>query len=153
MKDLAIWIQGLTKRYGTRIALNGLDLQVPTGSFFALLGPNGSGKTTLMRLLMGLLRPDAGAAEVLGFPLDLRFPPLALKEQIGYVAQQPALYERMTATELALLCRATHARWAVLRDGRVALAGTVDELKLREKRVRVVGALDEAALASVPGVW
>jgi len=65
---LALATRGLRKRYGARVALDGLDLSVPTGVVYGFLGPNGAGKTTTMRLLTGLLHPDAGSIELLGRP-------------------------------------------------------------------------------------
>lgn len=111
MTDLAISLKGLTKRYGQREALKGLDLEVPTGSFFAVLGPNGAGKTTLLRSLVGMIRPDGGTGQILGFPMGPNYPPAAVKARLGYVAQQPALYDRMTAAELIGMCRGLHPRW------------------------------------------
>ena len=64
----ALRTRGLFKRYGARPALQGLDLAVPRGVVYGFLGPNGAGKTTLMRLLVGLMRPDAGEIELLGQP-------------------------------------------------------------------------------------
>jgi ABC-type multidrug transport system ATPase subunit len=66
--SLALATHGLRKRYGSRVALDGLDLSVPTGVVYGFLGPNGAGKTTTMRLLTGLLHPDAGSIELLGRP-------------------------------------------------------------------------------------
>jgi ABC-2 type transport system ATP-binding protein len=65
---LALATRGLRKSYGSRLALDGLDLSVPTGVVYGFLGPNGAGKTTTMRLLTGLLHPDAGTIELLGAP-------------------------------------------------------------------------------------
>ena len=65
---MAIVTRGLTKRYGARVARRGLDLNVPRGRVYGFLGPNGSGKTTTLRMLVGLIRPDAGDIEVLGQP-------------------------------------------------------------------------------------
>src|SRR5438046_9321510 len=65
---LALATRGLQKRYGSRLALAGLDLSVPTGVVYGFLGPNGAGKTTTMRLLTGLIHPDGGTIEVLGRP-------------------------------------------------------------------------------------
>ena len=65
---LALATTGLAKRYGTRTALDGLDLRVPEGVVYGFLGPNGAGKTTTMRILTGLVRPDAGSVELLGRP-------------------------------------------------------------------------------------
>ena len=65
---LALATRGLQKRYGSRVALAGLDLSVPTGVVYGFLGPNGAGKTTTMRLLTGLIHPDGGTIELLGRP-------------------------------------------------------------------------------------
>src|SRR5881396_1741806 len=65
---LAVATRGLRKSYGSRLALDGLDLSVPSGVVYGFLGPNGAGKTTTMRLLTGLLHPDAGSIELLGKP-------------------------------------------------------------------------------------
>jgi ABC-2 type transport system ATP-binding protein len=108
---VAIRLEGLTKRYGDKVALSSVDLVVPTGSFSAVLGPNGAGKTTLFRCLTGMIRPDGGTGTVLGVPLRPGYPPLSLKSRIGYVAQAQALYERMTARELIALCRGLQPRW------------------------------------------
>jgi len=65
---LALATRNLRKSYGSRLALDGLDLSVPTGVVYGFLGPNGAGKTTTMRLLTGLIHPDAGGIELLGRP-------------------------------------------------------------------------------------
>lgn len=111
MSDVAIRLEGLTKRYGSKVALSSVDLDVPAGSFAALLGPNGAGKTTLIRCLTGMIRPDGGRGTVLGVDLGPGYPPTALKSRIGYVAQTQALPERMTAQELIGLCRGLQPRW------------------------------------------
>src|SRR3954463_4297632 len=64
--DLAVATRGLTKSYGRQVALTGLDMSVPTGKVYGFLGPNGSGKTTALRLLTGLLRPNAGHITLFG---------------------------------------------------------------------------------------
>ena len=69
---LALATRGLRKSYGSHVALSGLDLSVPTGTVYGFLGPNGAGKTTTMRLLTGLIHPDAGSIEVLGRPFGRR---------------------------------------------------------------------------------
>ncbi len=88
----AIEIRGLKKYYGKVKAVDGLDLTVPTGVVFGLLGPNGSGKTTLIKVLCHLLKPDSGVAEVLGIPVKGR----SYLPRIGYMPQEIALYEDMT---------------------------------------------------------
>ncbi|HCA87380.1 MAG TPA: multidrug ABC transporter ATP-binding protein, partial [Streptomyces sp.] len=87
----AIETRGLSKRFrGGQLAVDGLDLTVPVGSVFGFLGPNGSGKTTTIRMLMGLVRPTAGSARVLGRPVprDLR----QVLPQVGALIEGPALY-------------------------------------------------------------
>ena len=94
----AIEARGLTKRYGQVIALDRLDLRVPTGSVFGFLGPNGAGKTTTIRLLTGLGRPTAGSASVAGVPVGKGG--LALAERVGYLGQEPRLYGWLSGREL-----------------------------------------------------
>lgn len=95
--DSAVSIRGLRKRYGKRIALDGLDLDVPRGCVYGFLGPNGSGKTTTLRVLVGLIRPDAGAVEVLGTPYawgDRR-----RLFRIGSLIETPAFYPYLSGRE------------------------------------------------------
>lgn len=90
--------RGLTKHYGTHVALTDVDLSIGPGEIFGYLGPNGAGKTTTIRLLMGMLRATAGTAQVFG--LDCWGDSAALHERVGYVPGDPALYDRLTAREL-----------------------------------------------------
>ena len=83
----AIEIQGLVKRFKQHRALDGLDLQVPTGSVFGFLGPNGAGKTTTIRILLGLAHADAGSARLLD--TDALAHPGAANPQIGYLPDVP----------------------------------------------------------------
>ncbi|PWJ20262.1 ABC transporter ATP-binding protein [Jannaschia seohaensis] len=85
---------GITRRFGAKTAVDSLDLTIPGGVVYGLLGPNGSGKTTVMRLLTGLLNPNAGRAEVLGRPLPGNAE--ALKSQIGYMTQGFTHYRDLT---------------------------------------------------------
>jgi ABC-2 type transport system ATP-binding protein len=94
----AIRARGLTKRFGQVLALDGLDLDVPTGSVFGLLGPNGAGKTTALRILTGLALASAGTAEVGGVPIGLDRP--ELRRKLGYLDQDPRFYGWMTGREL-----------------------------------------------------
>lgn len=87
MAEAAVRIEGLVKRFGGVVALDGLDLEVPQGSVFGFLGPNGSGKTTAMRTLVGLVRPTAGSATVLG--LDAVADSVAIRKRVGYWAASP----------------------------------------------------------------
>ena len=89
--------QGLTKLYGSKPALQGLDLDVPRGSFFGFLGPNGAGKTTTIHILIGLLEATAGEVEVLGLKVPDQLS--ELKRQIGVVPDESVLFDRLTGLE------------------------------------------------------
>lgn len=89
--------RGLTKRFGTLTALDGLDLAVPERSIVGFLGPNGAGKTTAMKLLVGLARPTAGSAQVFG--LDVARRSADVRARVGYLAQDPRFYEHLSARE------------------------------------------------------
>lgn len=97
MSDLAIHTMGLTRRFGDRTVVEGLDLQVRRGEILGLLGPNGSGKTTIINMLCGLLVPTGGRALVLG--LDPARAPAAVRRRIGVVTQETLLYDELTARE------------------------------------------------------
>lgn len=87
----------LTKRFGEKVAVNGLTLTIPAGECFACLGPNAAGKTTTIKLLTGLLRPSAGTVRIGG--IDLEQDPIAAKRLIGYVPDVPHLYDKLTGEE------------------------------------------------------
>ena len=91
---LAIDVRGLTKRYGARTVVDHVSLQVRAGRICGFLGPNGSGKTTTIRMLCGLLRPDAGAGTCLG--LDIVRDGYAIRHQVGYMTQRFGLYEDLS---------------------------------------------------------
>ncbi|MBN1285988.1 MAG: ABC transporter ATP-binding protein [Anaerolineae bacterium] len=91
----AVTARDVYKRFGTVHALRGLSLSVPAGATYGLLGPNGAGKTTLIRAMVGLIRPDAGAVQVLGVPM----PDRAILSQVGYMPQAPALYEDLSVRQ------------------------------------------------------
>ena len=118
--ELAIVARGLTKRYGDVLALDALDLAVPTGSVFGFLGPNGAGKTTTLRLLTGLGRPTAGTAVVAGVEVGGRGTDLA--RRIGYLDQDPRFYGWMTGRELLTFVGRAYGL------GGAALRSRVDEV-------------------------
>ena len=95
--DLAIETTALSKRYGDVLAVDALDLAIPTGQFFGLLGPNGAGKTSAIHMLSTLLRPTAGEARVAGY--DVRTDKLAIRKKIGVVFQELALDRTLTVDE------------------------------------------------------
>lgn len=95
--DVAIRARGLSKRFGTLMAVDGVDLTVPRSSVYGFLGPNGSGKSTTIRMLCGLLTPSAGEIEVLGLKIPEQAE--ALRKRIGYMTQKFALYEDLTVRE------------------------------------------------------
>ena len=97
MSDNAIVVEGLAKRFGEVMALDGVDFQVPAGSVFGLLGPNGAGKTTAIRILTTILRPDAGRAEVLG--LDVVGQAEEVRYRIGLAGQYAAIDPNLTGRE------------------------------------------------------
>lgn len=90
----AIRFEGLVKSYGDVRALDGIDLEVPRGEIFGFLGPNGSGKTTAIRVLMDLIRPNAGRAEVLGF--DAQRDTVEVRRRCGYLPGDLALYDALS---------------------------------------------------------
>ena len=97
MTNYAIHAEGLTKRYGTTTALDGIDLAVPEGTVLGVLGPNGAGKTTAVRILATLLRPDAGRATVAGH--DVLQDPNAVRRSIGLTGQYASVDEQLSGRE------------------------------------------------------
>ncbi len=94
----ALSLRGLAKRFDTKVAVAGVDLAVPTGSFYGLLGPNGAGKTTTLSMAVGLLRPDAGEARVLGY--DVWADPVRAKSLLGVMPDGVRLFDRLSGAEL-----------------------------------------------------
>ncbi len=109
MSDWAIETQQLGCRFGDAWAVNGLDLQVPRGAVFGLLGENGAGKSTTMQMLTGLLLPDQGQASVLGF--DPARDEVAVKSRVGYVPEKYGFYDYMRVTEIIAFVAAYHDNW------------------------------------------
>ncbi|MGO4713841.1 ABC transporter ATP-binding protein [Bradyrhizobium sp. 2TAF24] len=92
----ALAVRGLTKHFD-RPAVDGLDLTVRGGEFYALLGPNGAGKTTTLRMVAGLLQPDMGSIAVWG--IDARRDPVAAKQVVAWVSDEPMIYDKLTPLE------------------------------------------------------
>ena len=93
----ALEVSGVTKTFGERRAVDGVSLAVNQGEILGLLGPNGSGKSTLMKIIVGILKPDAGAIQVLGN--DATKDPTAVKRLVGFVPESPRLYEFLSGIE------------------------------------------------------
>ena len=89
--------ENLSRGYGGKIALHGLNLRVAAGEILGFLGPNGAGKSTTVKILTGMIKPDGGRASVAGF--DVVRDPLEVKKRIGYVPESAALYESLSARE------------------------------------------------------
>jgi ABC-2 type transport system ATP-binding protein len=94
----ALLLSGLVKRFGDKIAVDQIDLTVPTGSFYGLVGPNGAGKTTTLSMATGLLRPDGGTAVLHG--VDVWQDPVTAKSMIGNLADGVRLFDRLTGEQL-----------------------------------------------------
>jgi len=96
----ALEIRGLVKRFGDKVAVNSLDLTVPSGSFFGLVGPNGAGKTTTLSMATGLLRPDAGTISLHG--IDVWQNLIEAKRLVGVLSDGVRLFDRLTGTQLVI---------------------------------------------------
>jgi ABC-2 type transport system ATP-binding protein len=92
----ALKVRGLTKRFD-RLAVDELDLTVRAGEFYALVGPNGAGKTTTLRMVAGLLKPDAGSIAISG--IDALDDPVAAKQMMAWVSDEPMIYDKLTPLE------------------------------------------------------
>ena len=122
-----IRIDSLTKKYGIHRGITELDLEVQEGEIFGFLGPNGAGKTTTMRVLLDLIRPTSGRAEVFG--IDTRADPVAIHRRVGYLPGEFDLYDRLTGAD-------TLAYFGNLRGGvdRAYVAELVERLDLDPSR-------------------
>ncbi|MFI5272580.1 MAG: ABC transporter ATP-binding protein [Ktedonobacterales bacterium] len=125
--DAAIATWGLTKAFGPKVAVNGLNLVVRRGEFFGFLGPNGAGKSTTIKMMVGLLRPSAGTAFIGG--VDVWRDPLRAKAAMGVLPETLNLYERLTGREL------------------VEFAGRLFDLPKAEVRHRAAALLNVLTLA------
>src|SRR4051794_29980590 len=97
MSAPAILVRDLKKSYGQKPAVDGVNLEVPRGSFFGFLGPNGAGKSTTIRMLTGLIPADAGSIEILGYRMPEE--ELEIKRRIGLVPDESLLFDRLTGLE------------------------------------------------------
>src|SRR5262249_60078534 len=121
--------EGLSKRFGDKLVVDGVDLRIPRGSAFGYLGPNGAGKTTLIRMLLGLTEPSSGSMSLLGRPVPAER--TAALARVGAIVDEPRFHGHMTGRQnLAVIAAArepeAHDRidWALARVG---LAGRADD--------------------------
>jgi ABC-2 type transport system ATP-binding protein len=105
----AVELADITKRYRTGAALDGVSLTIPRGTTLGLIGPNGAGKSTVIRILMGMLRPDAGVVRVLGIDVQTHAP--ALRRRVGYVPERHDIYPWMTVAEVIGFTRRFYDTW------------------------------------------
>lgn len=108
-QEPVIECRGLLKKYGRHNVLNGVDLSVPPGVIYALLGTNGAGKTTLIRSLLGLMPHSGGKIEILGEDPWQAGP--SLRQRIGYVSEEQGLYGWMTVAQLISFCKGLYPKW------------------------------------------
>lgn len=131
----AIDVHGLVKRYGGRAVVDHVTMAVAEGEIVGFLGPNGSGKTTTIRIMCGLLTPDEGGGQVLGY--DLRTEGLKIKREVGYMTQRFSFYEDLTIGENLEFV----ARLYKLRPVEEYVARTLEELGLASRRNQLAGTL------------
>jgi ABC-2 type transport system ATP-binding protein len=135
--DEAVVTRGLSKRFGSLVAVQALDLTIPRGEVFGLLGPNGSGKTTTIRMLCGLMEPTAGSAEVVGF--DVATEAEQIRRRIGYMSQRFGLYDDLTVRENIRFYATIYGLHGAERDRRIG--DLIDELSLKDRVGQLAGAL------------
>lgn len=134
-ENLAIDVKGLTKHFGSKLAVDHIDIAVPEGQVWGFLGPNGSGKTTTIRMLCGLLRADEGRGTCLG--LDLRTQPEAIKRQVGYMTQRFSFWEDLSIRENLEFV----ARLYGIADARARVDETLAQLGLSARQRQLAAEL------------
>src|SRR5882724_6466619 len=133
--DFAIDVAGVTKKFGSKIVVDAVSLQVRRGEIYGFLGPNGSGKTTFIRMLCGLLTPDAGSGTCLGF--DVRTQQSEIKRHVGYMTQKFSYYEDLTIRENLDFI----ARVYAVPDRAAAVQHSLDRLGLANRSHQLAGQL------------
>jgi ABC-2 type transport system ATP-binding protein len=134
-EDLIIDVQGMTKRFGSRTVVDGINLQVGRGQIYGFLGPNGSGKTTFIRMLCGLLRSDGGSGTCLGY--DVLTESELIKRHVGYMTQRFSFYEDLSIAENLDFV----ARMYAVRDRREAVRRSITQLGLEGRHRQLAGQL------------
>jgi ABC-2 type transport system ATP-binding protein len=135
MTDLVIDVHALRKSFGTRSVVDGLDLQVAAGQICGFLGANGSGKTTTIRMLCGLLVPDAGSGTCLGLDIIKQAP--LIRRQVGYMTQKFSLYEDLTVQENLDLVADVYE----MANARAAVKDITERMGLADRRSQLAGQL------------
>jgi len=135
VNDLAIDVEGLNKSFGPRHVVKDFSLKVKRGEIYGFLGPNGSGKTTTIRMLCGLLKPDAGKGVVLGHDVVQETP--AIKRQVGYMTQRFSLWEDLTIRENLEFI----ARMYGMKRRAEAVSKTLTSLGLKNREHQLAGTL------------
>jgi ABC-2 type transport system ATP-binding protein len=135
VSELAIDVHGLTKRFGRKTAVDGVDIAVPEGQVWGFLGPNGSGKTTTIRMLCGLLKPDAGSGTCLGY--DIRSQTESIKRNVGYMTQRFSFWEDLSIRENLEFV----ARIYEIRERKQKIDATLARLGLGQRQDQLAGEL------------
>jgi len=135
MSDLAIDVEGLTKKFGDKTVVDHFSMQVPKGAIYGFLGPNGSGKTTTIRMICGLLTADEGRGTVLG--LDIARDSERIKRQVGYMTQKFSLYEDLSIEENLDFV----ARMYAVSDRKRRVADALENLGLTSRAKQLAGTL------------
>ena len=136
-KENAIQVENLTKMFGDFTAVNNISFQVGKGEVFGFLGANGAGKTTAMKMLIGILKPTSGSAQVAGF--DVKSNAEDVKKSIGYMSQRFSLYNDLTIKENITFFGGIYGlKKSVIKEKTLLL---IDELGLQNEANKLVGAL------------
>jgi ABC-2 type transport system ATP-binding protein len=135
--DAAVVIHGLRKVFGSRVAVEGLELSIRRGEVFGLLGPNGSGKTTTIRMLCGLMTPTSGTATVVGH--DVTKEPEQIRRNIGYMSQRFGLYDDLSVAENIRFYASIYGLRGAARRERTA--ELLHELGLEPRAAQLAGEL------------
>ncbi len=131
----AISVRGLTRIYDGKTVVDHLDMEVPTGAIYGFLGPNGSGKTTTIRMMCGLLTPNEGSGQCLGY--DIVREAAKIKERVGYMTQKFSLYEDLSIRENLDFM----ARMYRLKDRKTRVDAALEDLGLADRQKQLAGRL------------
>ena len=134
---MSIWVDNVQKRFGTQLALSGVELRIGKGEVVGLLGPNGAGKSTLRRLVTGELPPSDGRVEVCGF--DVAEAPLETKKRVGYLPEHNPLHEEMYVLEYLLFVAGLHN----VADRKARVAEVIREVGLTPEQHKTIGQLSK----------